>query len=66
MDILIGGLVSKDDSFNTNSNKYCTYGALSYVCVDDNIVEPIIVSKDTMMQYGVNNDNGRIEVTFLN
>ena len=53
----IGALVSPQDKENLNSNKYRLYGALSFSVCQNNIFK-IAVS-------GKNNDNGKIELEFL-
>ena len=54
----IGGLVSRCDWHNKDRNKYSSYGALSYICKDINMIQ-----NNTMISIsGQNNDNGKIEI----
>ena len=61
----IGGLVSRRDEKNTDSNKYSSYGALSYICKNDNIVENGIHDNIMMSVSGANNGDGKIEIMFM-
>ena len=65
----IGELVSRKDTDNEDINKYCTYGALSYICQNANIVGNVFdaTQNNGMMISisGQNNDNGKIEIMFM-
>ena len=52
----IGGLVSQQDSQNTDPKKYSLYGALSYNCCD--------VNHEIVMISGQNNGDGKIQVQY--
>ena len=58
----IGELISRQDYDNKDPNKYWTYGALSYICQDENIVENVfnVTQNNNMMISGINNDNGNL------
>ena len=65
----IGGLVSRDDKDNFDSNKYSSYGALSYICQNENVVENAfnVIQKNSVIISisGVNNGHGKIEIMFM-